>query len=70
LMSDEAIVAVFQHEMHELSLLRRVFTVSENRSMVATDYGIQVSTGRPDNFHDQAWNEADKLVLRMRRTRK
>jgi hypothetical protein len=41
LTSDEAIVAVFQHEMHELSLLRRVFTLSKNRCMVATDIGTR-----------------------------
>jgi hypothetical protein len=67
LTSDEAIVAVFQHEMHELLLLRRVFMLSQSRTMDAADYGIQVSTRRPGNFHDQAWSEADKRVLRMRR---
>jgi hypothetical protein len=66
LTSDEAIVAVFQHEMHELSLLRRVFMLSENATMDATDYGNQVSAWRAGNFHDQAWSEADKLVLFMR----
>ena len=66
LTSDEAIVAVFQHEMHELLLLRRVFMLSQNRTMDATDYGIQVSTRRPGNFHNQAWSEANKRVLNMR----
>jgi hypothetical protein len=67
LTSDEAIVAVFQHEMYELSLLAEVFTQSKNKSMHGTDYGIQTSTGRPGNFHDLAWDKADETVLRMRR---
>jgi hypothetical protein len=67
LTSDEAIIAVFQHEMHELSLLRDVFRQSRTESMDATDYGLQTSAGRPANFHDLAWDEADKIILRMRR---
>jgi hypothetical protein len=68
LTSDEAIVAVFQHEICELLMLRRVFIHSPDQSMSATDYGIQVSTGRTGNYHDQAWDEADKIVSRMRRS--
>jgi hypothetical protein len=67
LTSDEAIVAVLQHEMHELSLLRAVFLRSRKESMDATDYGLQTSAGCPGNFHDLAWDEADKIILRMRR---
>ena len=66
LTSDEAIVAVLQHEMHELLLLRRVFMLSQSGTMDAADYGMQVSTRRPGNFHDQAWSEGDKLILHMR----
>jgi hypothetical protein len=66
LTSDEAIVAVFQHEMYELSLIREVF-VQFAGSMNWADYGIQTSPGRPGNFHDLAWDEADKIVKRMRR---
>jgi hypothetical protein len=67
LTSDEAIVAVFQHEMFELSLVREVFAQSGDGSMNAADYGIQASVGRPGNFHDLAWDEADAIVFRMRR---
>jgi hypothetical protein len=67
LTSDEAIVAVFQHEMYELSLIREVFIESGEGSMSWADYGIQTSVGRPGNFHDLAWDEADKIVRRMRR---
>ena len=67
LTSDEAIVAVFRHEMHELSLLREVFMQSGTESMDGTDHGLQTAEGRPGNFHERAWDEADKIVLRMRR---
>jgi hypothetical protein len=70
LTSDEAVVGVFQHEIYELSLIRQVFIQSEDGSMDGTDYGIQTSTGRPGNFHDLAWDEADGTVLRMRRRTK
>ena len=66
LTSDEAIVAVFRHEMFELSLMREVFGESADGSMDGADYGIQTSVGRPGNFHDLAWDEADEIVLRMR----
>jgi hypothetical protein len=67
LTSDEAIIAVLQHEMHELSLLREVFMRSKTRSMSGMDYALQTAEGRPANFHEQAWDEADKIILRMRR---
>lgn len=66
LTSDEAIVAVFQHEMYELSLIEEVCVQSGDGSMDGTDYGIQTSVGLPGNSHDLAWDEADKAVLRMR----
>ena len=40
---------------------------SKTRSMSGTDYGLQTAEGRPANFHEQAWDEADRIVLRMRR---
>ena len=67
--SDEAIVAVFQHEMFELAELREVFFASKERRMKATDYGSQVAAGRRGNFHDQAWDAADAAVLRMRKAK-
>ena len=70
LISDEAIVAVFQHEMFELSELREVFFSSAKRRMDSADYGIQVSPGYRGNFHDQAWDVADDAVLRMRKAKR
>src|SRR5436309_1995666 len=63
LTSDEAIIAVIQHEMSELAGLRQVFFSSRRRRMNATDYGLQVATGSVGNFHDQAWDAADAAVL-------
>jgi hypothetical protein len=70
LTSDEAIVAVFQHEMFELAQLREVFFASRKRRMVAADYGHQVASGNRGNFHDQAWDAADEAVLRMRKAKR
>jgi hypothetical protein len=70
LTSDEAIVAVFRHEMFELALIREVFTESADGSMNEADYRIQTAVGRPGNFHDLAWDEADKIVRSMRRRSK
>jgi hypothetical protein len=67
LTSDEAIVAVLQHETYELSLMREVFVQFASRSLNWADYGIQTSAGRPGNFHDLAWGEADRIVRQMRR---
>jgi hypothetical protein len=64
---DEAIVAVIEHEMSELSQLREVFLSCRERRMDATDYGRQVADDRLGNFHYQAWDDADKAVLRMRK---
>ena len=46
LVSDEAIVAVFEHEMFELSKLREIFLSSSAHRMSATDYGVQVAINR------------------------
>ncbi len=70
LVSDEAIIAVFRHEMYELSLFRKVFLQSKTRSMDGTDYGLQVSEGHPGNFHDRAWDEADRILARVRRQKR
>jgi hypothetical protein len=69
LTGDECIVAVFQHEMSEWARLRRVFDSSDFKRMNATDYGLQVATGRAANFHDLAWDDADEAVLRMRKAK-
>ena len=56
--------------MRELSLFREVFLQSRTQSMDGTDYGLQVSEGRPGNFHDRAWDEADRTLSRVRRRRR
>jgi hypothetical protein len=63
LRSDEAIVAVIAHEMHELGSLRPGL---ERDVIIIDDLVLQTEPGRPGNLHCQAWDVADKLVNQMR----
>ena len=67
LTSDEAIVAVFTHEMYELSQLRRDFAYRKRWRMWALDYATQVLKDFPGNYHDVAWEKADEAVLERRK---
>jgi hypothetical protein len=64
--SDEAIVAILAHEMHELSNLRRIF-VESGGSMTMRRLRALIHPGISKNLHDQAWDVADKLVFAMRK---
>jgi hypothetical protein len=66
--SDEAIVAVIGHEMHELNHLRKLFEESGG-SMTYRRLHYLINPGIKGNLHDQAWDVADELVMRMRRAR-
>jgi hypothetical protein len=61
--SDEAIVAVIARETHEISCLRPYL---EQGTMSIDDFIRQAEPGRPGNFHDRAWDFADRMVDRMR----
>jgi hypothetical protein len=61
--SDEAIVAVFTHEMYELRHLRDLL---RRGPMTVDDCLTQVAPGLKGNLHDRAWDEADRAVLAMR----
>jgi hypothetical protein len=63
--SDEAIVAVIGHEMHELNGLRAIFE-ERGGSLPAGELRNLVVPGRPRNLHDHAWDAADHLVKKMR----
>ena len=65
LASDEAIVAVIGHEMHELNHLRRLFQESGGQ-MTVGQFRRLVIEGIPGNLHDQAWDVSDNLVTAMR----
>ncbi len=67
LSSDEAIVAVLAHEMHEINGLRAIF--DERETIPATEVFRLITPGTKGNLHDQAWDVADELVGRMRATR-
>jgi hypothetical protein len=64
--SDEAIVAVLSHEMHELNELRRIFAESGGTLSMQRLHNL-INPGIARNLHDQAWDVADKLVLAMRK---
>lgn len=64
--SDEAIVAVFAHEMYELQQLRPLL---EKGRVTIEEFGAHTSPTNPGNFHFEAWDRADNLVESMRRQR-
>ncbi|QDT55097.1 hypothetical protein Pan44_31380 [Caulifigura coniformis] len=63
--SDEAIVGVFAHELHELSLFRNAFSKGGGR-LTFERWSGEAMPGNYGNFHDQAWDAADTAVRRMR----
>jgi hypothetical protein len=67
LSSDEAIVAVLTHEMHELTSIREMIKTGR---MTIEDFGLHTSPGIKGNLHDQAWDLADEAVMRMRGQKK
>jgi hypothetical protein len=66
--SDEAIVAILGHEMHELNNLRRLFEESGGAMTYRKLYYL-INPGIKGNLHDQAWDVADALVAAMRKAR-
>ena len=66
LASDEEIVAVIAHEMHEIEGLRALFEANDLR-MTAAELHRLITPGYKGNLHYQAWDIADKLVLAMRK---
>jgi len=67
LRSDEAIVAVFSHELHELAGLKRIFEASGGH-IPYRHFVNFVAPGVSGNLHDEAWDIADALVEQMRRS--
>jgi hypothetical protein len=63
LRSDEAIVAVLAHEMHEILALRPYL---EGGEISIDDFIMHTEPGRPGNLHDEAWDIADLMVDKMR----
>jgi hypothetical protein len=62
--SDEAIVAVFAHELFELEQLRPLL---EEGKTTIEDFIAHTRPGNPKNLHDQAWAHADRLIERIRK---
>jgi hypothetical protein len=64
LRSDEAIVAVIAHEMHELNGL---IPLLREGQLTIEQFNGHTSATNPGNLHYEAWDIADELVEEMRR---
>jgi hypothetical protein len=64
LKSDEAIVAVFAHELHEIEGFRRI--VSRRGWISIEEFIGHHAWDNPGNLHDEGWDIADAFVRRMR----
>ncbi len=64
LQSDEAIVAVLAHELYELEQVRPLL---QQGNVTIEAFIAMTCPGNPGNFHDEAWDVADRLVEQMRR---
>jgi hypothetical protein len=64
-LSDESIVAHLAHELHEVQGLKQAFAET-NGWMRARDFRELIRAGKKDNLHDQAWDEANRVVEAMR----
>jgi hypothetical protein len=65
LKSDEAIVAVFAHEMHELNGLLPLLREGQ---LTIEQFNAHTSATNLGNLHYEAWDIADRFVEEMRRT--
>jgi hypothetical protein len=63
LQSDEAIGAVFAHELFELQELRPLL---KEGTITIDDFIAHTRPGYPRNLHDRAWDWADNWVEHMR----
>ncbi len=64
--SDEAIVAILAHEMHELNNLRIIFEESGGFMSHGRLFRL-INPGQKGNLHDEAWDIADAAVINMRK---
>ena len=62
--SDERILAVLGHEMHEINALRDMLT--ERARIAGAELIALTEPNHPGNLHDQAWDVGDRLVRRFR----
>lgn len=63
LYSDEGIVGVFAHEMHEVHALYEILRHGDSISLASLERLIQAPNGR---LHQEAWNVSDKKINQMR----
>jgi hypothetical protein len=65
LMSDEAIVAVFAHEAHEITALRALFQANYDVLEAGRVFNL-ISPEVSQNLHSEGVAVGDRLVLQMR----
>ena len=65
LQSDEAIVAVFAHEIHEITRLRALFQANNGELRAGEIFNL-ISPEVSNNLHDEAVDIGDQLVRAMR----
>jgi hypothetical protein len=64
-LSDESIVAHLAHELYEVKGLKQAFA-DAGGWMRARDFIQLIRAGKQGNLHDQAWDEANRVVDEMR----
>jgi len=64
-LSDESIVAHLAHELYEIHGLMRAF-IEAGGWMRPSDLNELIRAGKRGNLHDQAWDEANRVVEAMR----
>lgn len=69
LSSDEEIVGVLGHEMHELNSLREEFAAWPGGRMPVREFHDLIRPGLTGNLHDEAWDIGSALVRKMREQR-
>jgi hypothetical protein len=67
LRSDQGIVGIIGHEMHELNTLRALFRTSLNGSMTLERLGRLIDPKLDGILHREAWDVSDVLIRAMRR---
>ena len=62
--SDEGILEILAHEMHEINSLREMF--DQRDRIPGGELILLTEVGRPGNLHDEAWDVGARLLRRFR----
>lgn len=70
LKSDEGIVGIVAHEMHELNNLRRLFAETADQKMTLERLAKLISADHDGQLHLEAWGVSDKIITEMKKSKK